>query len=50
MLFTEDQNMIEALAAERSDQAFNIWVLPGRPRFDRTVVGHVAASSCAGTP
>jgi hypothetical protein len=37
MLFTEDQNMIQALAAERSDQAFNMWVLPGRPRCDRTV-------------
>ena len=37
MLFTEDQNMIQALAAERSDQAFNIWVLPGRARRDRAV-------------
>jgi hypothetical protein len=30
MLFTEDQDMIQALATERPDQAFNIWVLPGR--------------------
>ena len=31
MLFTKDQHMIQALAAKRPDQAFNIWVLPGRP-------------------
>ena len=36
MLFTEDQNMIQALATKCSDQAFNIWVLPGRPRCKRT--------------
>ena len=37
MLFTKDQHMIQALAAKRPDQAFNIWVLPGRPRCDRAV-------------
>ena len=37
MLFTKDQHMIQALAAKRPDQAFNIWVLSGRPRCDRAV-------------
>ena len=37
MLFTKDQHMIQALAAKRPDQAFNIWVLPGRARCDRAV-------------
>src|SRR5262249_19428512 len=37
MLFTENQDMIQALAAKRADQAFNIWVLPGRARYDRAV-------------
>jgi len=37
MPFTEDQHMIQALAAKRPNQAFNIWVLPGRPRCDRAV-------------
>ena len=37
MPFAEDQDMIQALAAKRPDQAFNIWVLPGRPRCNRTV-------------
>ena len=37
MLFTEDQHMIQALAAKRPDQAFNIWILPGRARCDRAV-------------
>ena len=37
MPFTEDQDMIQAFAAKRPDQAFNIWVLPGRPRCDRAV-------------
>ena len=37
MPFTEDQDMIQALAAKRPDQAFNIWVLPGRARCDRAV-------------
>ena len=27
MLFIEDQDMVQALAAKRPDQAFNIWVL-----------------------
>src|SRR5262245_37862979 len=37
MPFTDDQDMIQALAAERPDQALNIWVLPGRARCDRAV-------------
>jgi hypothetical protein len=32
MPLAEDQDMIQALAAERSDQALNICILPGRPR------------------
>src|SRR5262245_59725267 len=32
MPFTENQDMIQALAAKRSDQPFHIWVLPGRAR------------------
>ena len=35
MLFTEDQNMIQALAAERSDQAFNYGFCQG----ERAVIG-----------
>ena len=41
MLFTEDQDMIQALATERPDQTFNIWVLPGRARCDRAVANPV---------
>src|SRR5262245_7512979 len=37
MLFTQDQDMIQALAAKRPDQALNIWVLPGRARCNRTI-------------
>src|SRR5215471_4960472 len=37
MPFAQDQNMIQALAAKRPDQAFHIWVLPGRARCDRAV-------------
>jgi hypothetical protein len=37
MPFAEDQDMIQALAAKRPDQAFNAGVLPGRPRRDRAV-------------
>jgi hypothetical protein len=37
MPFAEDQDMIQALATERPDQMFNIWVLPGRPRCDRAI-------------
>ena len=32
MPFAEDQDMIQAVAPKRPDQAFNIGVLPGRPR------------------
>jgi hypothetical protein len=32
MPFAKDRNMIQAVASERPYQAFNIWVLPGRPR------------------
>ena len=32
MLFAEDQDMIQAVPPERSDQALNVWILPGRPR------------------
>ena len=28
MPFTEDQDMIQTVASERSDQALDIWVLP----------------------
>src|SRR5262245_22464207 len=37
MPFTDDQDMIQALAAKRPDQALNIWVLPRRARCDRAV-------------
>ena len=37
MPFAEDQDMIQALAAKRPDQAFNVEVLPGRPWRDRAV-------------
>jgi len=37
MLFIEDQDMIQAFAAKRPDQTFNIWVLPGRARCDQAV-------------
>jgi hypothetical protein len=32
MPFAEDQDMIEALASKRPDQAFNVRVLPGGDR------------------
>jgi hypothetical protein len=28
MPFAEDQDMIQAVAPERSDQALNIWIVP----------------------
>src|SRR6266568_5905025 len=37
MAFTEDQDMIQAFAAKRPDQTFNVRVLPRRPRGDRAV-------------
>src|SRR5262249_53279791 len=37
MPFAEDKDMIQALAAKRPDQAFNIWVLPGRACCDRAI-------------
>src|SRR5262245_38928612 len=37
MPLAENEDMIQALAAKRPDQAFNIWVLPGRARCDRAV-------------
>src|SRR6188472_4384259 len=37
MPFAKDQNMIQAVAPERPDQALNAGVLPGRPRSDRAV-------------
>ena len=51
MLFTEDQDMIQALATERPDQAFNIWILPGRARCDRAVANpHPSHPVCEGLP
>ena len=41
--FVEDYHMIEALSANRSDNTFHIWVLPGRAR--RAVAGAVMISS-----
>ena len=32
MPLAEDQNMVQALAPERSDQALNMGILPGRSR------------------
>src|SRR6476620_2392724 len=37
MPFAKDQDVIQAVAPKRPDQAFNIGVLPGRPRRDRAV-------------
>ena len=37
MPFAEDQDMIQAVASKRPDQAFNIRVLPGRSRCGRAV-------------
>jgi hypothetical protein len=37
MPLAEDQDVIQAVAAERSDQALHIWILPGRSRRDRPV-------------
>ena len=30
MSLAEDQNMIQAFAPKRSNQAFRVWILPGR--------------------
>jgi hypothetical protein len=32
MLHAKNQNVIQAVAPKRSDQAFSIWILPRRPR------------------
>ena len=32
MRLAEDQDMIQAVEPERSDQPFDIWVLPRRPQ------------------
>jgi hypothetical protein len=32
MPLAKDQDVIQALPPERPDRAFNIWILPGRPR------------------
>ena len=37
MPLTKDQDVIQAVAPKRPDQAFNIGVLPGRPRCDRAI-------------
>ena len=37
MPLAKDQNMIQALASKRPDQAFNIWVLPRRPRSNGAI-------------
>ena len=37
MLLAKDQDVIQAVASERPDQALNIWVLPGRSRGNRAV-------------
>jgi hypothetical protein len=33
----EDRHMIQAIAPERPNQTFNIWILPGRSRCGRPV-------------
>jgi CubicO group peptidase (beta-lactamase class C family) len=51
MAFAEDQDVIQTVAPERSDQALSIGVLPGRPRRDRTIANpHAADSTCEGVP
>lgn len=35
--FAEHDDMVEALAANRADEAFDISVLPGRPGRDRAI-------------
>ena len=51
MPFIKDQDVIQAVAPERPDQPFNIWVLPGRPWRDRTVPNpHRPQSTCEGLP
>src|SRR3974390_1793099 len=37
MPLAKDQNMIQALASKRPDQAFNIWILPRRPRSNGAI-------------
>jgi hypothetical protein len=47
----EDQHMTQAVAPERSDQALNIWVLPGATSGDRVVPNpHRPDSICEGLP
>jgi len=51
MAFAEDQDVIQTVAPERSDQALSIGVLPGRPWRDRTIANpHRADSTCEGVP
>ena len=51
MSLAEDQEMIQAVAAKRTDQAFNVWILPGRSRRNRTIPNaHRPDSTCEGVP
>jgi len=45
MPFAVDQNVIQALAPERPDQALNICILPRRPRWYRAVPNPVGSKN-----
>src|ERR1700745_3483634 len=51
MAFAEDQDVIQTVAPEHTEQALSMGVLPGRPRRDRTIANpHGADSTCEGVP
>src|SRR6516165_981148 len=50
MAFAEDQDVIQTVAPERSDQALSIGVLPGRPRRDRTIANPVGSKNSSEVP
>ena len=51
MLFTVDQDMIQAIAPQRPDQPLNVRILPGRPRRDRAIANPRGSNTpCEGQP
>ena len=49
MLFAEDQDMIQAVPPERSDQALNVWILAGRRGTNRAGLARAASSRPSGS-
>jgi hypothetical protein len=50
MPFAEDQDMIQALAQKRSDQAFSVWILPRRSRSRIPIARSRRVKACPYAP